>query len=167
MLVPEHQCMLARAVTIDDIIETLGFFTNWEERYRFLIELGEKLPPMDPADQTETTRVHGCMSKVWITAKPSAADPSELVLAGDSDASTVKGLVALLITLYSGKTAQEIGQIDADSVFDKMGLFDHLSPTRHVGVYAMVEHIKRLAECSIGKLDDCGSRDLGRAAAVS
>ncbi|MDH3638397.1 MAG: SufE family protein [Gammaproteobacteria bacterium] len=154
-------------MNIDDIIETLGFFTDWEDRYQFLIEIGEKLPRMDPADQTEATRVHGCMSKVWISAKPSAADPSELTFAGDSDASTVKGLVALLITLYSGKTAQEILQIDADSVFDKMGLFDHLSPTRHVGVYAMVEHIKSLAESSIGKIDECVRDSTGAEAAVS
>ena len=132
-------------MNIDEIIETLGFFTNWEDRYRFLIELGEKLPPMDPADQTDATRVHGCMSKVWISAKPSAADPSELSFTGDSDASTVKGLVALLIALYSEKTAQEILQIDADSIFEKMGLFDHLSPTRHVGVYAIVERIRAVA----------------------
>jgi cysteine desulfuration protein SufE len=153
-------------VTIDEIIETLGFFTNWEQRYGFLIELGERLPAMDAADQTEATRVHGCMSKVWISARPSDADPSELVFAGDSDASTVKGLVALLIALYSGKTPQQIAHIDADAVFAKMGLFDHLSPTRHVGVYAMVEHIQRLAESSLGKLAESGCRTVGDAAAA-
>ncbi len=152
---------------IDDIIETLRFFTNWEERYQFLIELGEKLPPMDPARQTEAHRVHGCMSKVWIAAAPDPDDPSELCFEGDSDASTVKGLVALLISLYSGKTPSEILSIDADTIFEKMGLFDHLSPTRHVGVYAMVEHIKRLAESSIGKLDDHQHRAGGDTAAVS
>lgn len=132
-------------MNIDDVIDAFRFFSNWEERYQFLIELGEQLPPMDPEYQTDDTRVHGCMSKVWIVAQPSDDDPSLLSFMGDSDASTVKGLVAILIAAYANNTPREILSIDADKVFEQLGLYDHLSPTRHVGVYAMVEHIKRLA----------------------
>ncbi len=131
--------------TIDEIVDTFAFLTDWEDRYRFLIDLGEELPPLDPSQCTEANRVSGCVSSVWITVTKHPAQPSALALAGDSETGTVKGLVAILVSLYSGKTPRQILDVDADRVFARLGLYDHLSPTRHVGVYAMVEHIKQRA----------------------
>jgi cysteine desulfuration protein SufE len=130
---------------IDRIIEVFEFLGDWEQRYQYLIELGAKLPEFPPAEQRDENRVTGCMSKVWIVARPDPDDPHRILFHGDSDASTVKGLVALLVSLYSGRTAEDVLATDADDLFERLGLFDHLSPTRHVGVYAMVEKIRALA----------------------
>ena len=130
---------------VDRIVEIFEFLDDWEQRYQFLIELGAKLPPFPASAQREEHRVTGCMSKVWIVADPDADDPLRLRFHGDSDTSTVKGLVALLLALYSGRSAEEVLATDADAFFERLGLFDHLSPTRHVGVYAMVEKIRALA----------------------
>lgn len=135
----EHRSQVA------EIAEAFEFLGDWEQRYQFLIELGERLPVLDERHKNEHNRVHGCMSKVWLIAAPDEADPSALRLVGDSDNSTVKGLVAILLAMYSGRSAQQMLTIDADRMFDELGLYDHLSPTRHVGVYAMVEKIKSLA----------------------
>lgn len=132
-------------LTVDEISEAFEFLSDWEQRYQFLVEMGEKLPALATKYQTEDHQVHGCMSKVWFIAKPDDADPSRMRLHGDSDTPVIKGLVALLIAHYSGLAPQQILALDADYVFDQLGLFDHLSPTRHVGVYAMVEKIKSLA----------------------
>jgi cysteine desulfuration protein SufE len=128
---------------IQEIIEAFQFFDNWEDRYRYLIELGEKLPPLAPEQQNEQNRVTGCVSRAWIVARPGT--PGSLIFSGDSDAATVKGLIAVLISLYSGKNSTEIASLDADRIFEQLRLYDHLSPTRHVGVYAMVEKIKLIA----------------------
>ena len=135
---------------IDRIAEVFDFLDDWEQRYEFLIELGAKLPPFPAADQLDSNRVMGCMSKVWIVVQPDAGQPDRLRFHGDSDTSTVKGLVALLVALYSGRSAEEVLATDADAFFDRLGLFDHLSPTRHVGVYAMVEKVRALAESQAG-----------------
>jgi cysteine desulfuration protein SufE len=130
---------------LERIIQTFEFLQDWESRYQFLIELGGKLDALQEADKIEDNRVHGCMSKVWIVARPSETHPGAIELRGDSDASTVKGLVALIVALYSDKTPEQILAADADELFHRLGLFDHLSPTRHVGVYAMVEFVRNLA----------------------
>jgi cysteine desulfuration protein SufE len=131
------------------ITEAFEFLGDWEQRYQFLIELGERLPTMDARHRHEANQVHGCVSKVWLIAERDEADPTALRLFGDSDNSTVKGLVAILLAIYSGHSAQQMLTIDADEMFDGLGLYDHLSPTRHVGVYAMVEKIKSLARDSL------------------
>lgn len=135
---------MAELPTIDDIRATFELLYEWDDRYRYVIELGEQLPPMDPVLQSDANRVHGCVSKVWIIAR-AAPGSDVLEFSGDSDASIVKGLVAILASLYSGKTPDEIARVDADRLFSELGLYDHLSPTRHVGVYAMVEKIKSIA----------------------
>ncbi len=129
---------------IQEIIGTFQFFDNWEDRYRYLIELGEILSPLAPEQQNEQNRVTGCVSRAWIVAQP-GPDPGSLIFSGDSDATTVKGLIAVLISLYSGKNSTEIASLDADRIFEQLRLYEHLSPTRHVGVYAMVEKIKSIA----------------------
>jgi len=133
------------ALNLDRIIETFEFLQEWEDRYRFLIELGEKLPPMPEGGHDAANIVPGCVSQVWFTAAPSEEREGALVFAGDSDASTVKGLAALLIALYDNHTPEEIEHLDADALFQRLGLFDHLSPTRHVGVYGMVTKIRAIA----------------------
>ncbi len=137
-------------LTIARIQEGFELLHDWEQRYQFIIDLGAKLPPMDESAKSDDNRVHGCMSLVWISARGDA-DTAAIALQGDSETATIKGIVAILITLYSGRRAAEIADIDADAVFAQLGLFDHLSPTRHVGVYAMVEHIKRIAAAADGR----------------
>lgn len=134
----------------EEILEGFRLLEDWQDRYAYLIELGEKLPPFEEAAKIEANRVQGCMSKVWITVRPDADQPQRLVLAADSDTGTVKGLAAILVALYTGKTPQEILETDADRVFAGLGLFEHLSPTRHVGVYAMVEFVRELARRRLG-----------------
>jgi len=130
--------------TIEEIVDTFQFFDDWEERYRYLIELGEQLPSLAPEHKSEANRVVGCVSNVWIMAEP-GKHPDTLRFYGDSDAATVKGLVAILVSIFSGKSPADISTLDADQVFSKLGLYDHLSPTRHVGVYAMVQKVKAIA----------------------
>ncbi|MEA3292431.1 MAG: SufE family protein [Pseudomonadota bacterium] len=130
---------------IERIIETFEFLRDWEQRYQFLDELGEKLPPMDPADQNDENRVHQCMSMVWVLPRPDPENPDLLDYSGDCDTSTIKGVVAILVTLFSGKTPREIMDTDVDQMFSHLDLFEHLSPTRHVGVYAIVEKMKKQA----------------------
>jgi cysteine desulfuration protein SufE len=129
----------------DEIVDTFQFISDWEARYHFLVELGEGLPPLDGIHQVDKNQVHGCMSKVWIAAEPDEVNPRMLNFIGDCDTATIKGLVAVLIALYSGNTPQAVLDINADQVFEKLGLYDHLSPHRHVGVYAIVEKIKEIS----------------------
>ena len=129
----------------DEIVETFQFISDWEMRYNFLVDLGEELPYLDEKYQIDENRVHGCMSKVWIAAEPDEEDPRILNFLGDCDTATIKGIIAVLIALYSGNTTQAVLDIDADQVFEKLGLYDHLSPHRHVGVYAIVEKIKEVS----------------------
>ncbi len=139
-------------LTIARIQEGFELLHDWEQRYQFIIDLGAKLPSMEASAKRDDNRVHGCMSLVWISARADA-DTATIALQGDSETATIKGIVAILIALYSGRRAAEIAEIDADAVFAQLGLFDHLSPTRHVGVYAMVEHIKRIAAAAGDGLD--------------
>ena len=156
---------MAHSNQFNEIVNAFQFISDWETRYHFLVELGEELPPLDVTHQIDENLVHGCMSKVWIAAEPDDIDPSILNFVGDCDTATIKGLVAVLITLYSGNTTQAILNIDADQVFQKLGLYDHLSPNRHVGVYAIVEKIKEISrrydsECYDEPLQQIGSTPL-------
>lgn len=132
-------------ISIDDIREAFGLLTQWEDRYRFLIELGEQLPPLDADQRCEDNRVTGCMSQVWIVARPAPDAPTLIEFAADSETGTIKGLAAVLIAVYSHRRPDDILALDPDAVFEALELHEHLSPNRHVGVYAMVEHIRTLA----------------------
>ena len=126
------------------ILDAFQFLPDWESRYEFIEDLGKKLPPMDEALKIDANRVHGCMSMVWVKAVESGEDGA-IEIHADSDTSTIKGIVAILVAIYRGMSAQQILDTDTDARFDELGLFDHLSPTRHVGVYAIVEHTRRQA----------------------
>jgi cysteine desulfuration protein SufE len=127
------------------IIETFEFLPDWEHRYQFLDELGEKLDPMAEDDMTPINRVPPCMSTVYVKATPLEEDSSRIRYEGYCDTPTIKGVVAILVALFSGRTPQEVVQLDTDAAFSELQLFEHLSPTRHVGVYAIVEKMKAQA----------------------
>ena len=122
-----------------ELIENFSFLENWEDRYAYLIELGNALPPMDSADKNDQTKVDGCMSQVWL--KTDIKD-NVLTFVGESDAHIVRGLIAVLRIILSGKTKEEIRQTDVESVFKQLGLESHLSPTRRNGLFAMEDRIQ-------------------------
>ncbi|MCC3862135.1 SufE family protein [Pseudemcibacter aquimaris] len=128
-------------MNIEEVKETFEFMDEWEDRYRFIIDLGRKLPEFDEADQTEENRVHGCTSKVWLIYD---RDGDKINFHGDSDAHIVKGLVSLILMIFSGKTPDEIKSVDAAAILNDLGLSQHLSPMRTNGLFSMVERIKKI-----------------------
>jgi cysteine desulfuration protein SufE len=128
---------------LDAIVDGFELLGDWEQRYQFLIELGEQLPLMPEALKTDDNKLKGCMSQVWVSAYTNRGDSSLIRFHGDCDTSMIKGVLALLIQLVSGKTAREIEALDLDEVFRRLRLHEHLSPNRHVGVYAIVEQMKQ------------------------
>ncbi len=126
----------------DEIVDTLSFFDSWEDRYRYMIDLGKELPAMDHSLRTDDRIVPGCQSQVWIDYK---IESDKLIFQVDSDALIVKGLLAIVMAAYNNKTKQEILEFDIEGYFQKLDLIKHLSPTRGNGLKAMVEKIKRLA----------------------
>jgi cysteine desulfuration protein SufE len=131
---------------IDELVENFAHLGPWEERYRYLIELGRALPPLPEAERTEANKVRGCMSQVWLASTLQPGPPARLELRGDSDAHIVKGLIALLFKLYAGRTPREILALDAKAVFERLGLENHITMNRRNGFYSMVERIRLLAE---------------------
>ena len=131
---------------IEEIADTFELLGEWEERYRYLIELGRDLPPMPDEEHDEAHRVRGCMSQVWLAHSVTDDVPARLEFRGDSDAHIVKGLIALLFSLTSGKTAQEILDLDLADAFARLGLEQHISMNRRNGFYSMVERIKQMAK---------------------
>ncbi|MGU3536729.1 SufE family protein [Methylobacterium sp. A54F] len=129
---------------IETIIENFEFIDDWEERYRYVIELGRALPPPTEALHSEANRVHGCASQVWLdmAVEREGAEP-RLRLQGDSDAHIVRGLVALMIALFDGKTPREAADTDALALYSRLGLAEHLTPQRSNGVRAMADRIHR------------------------
>ena len=126
----------------DEIIEEFDGLTDWMDRYAYIIELGEALPPLPDAEKTPANLIEGCQSRVWITADKDA--DGNIDFKADSDALIVKGIVALLLRVLSGHTPQEI--LDADLYFiDRIGLKDHLSPTRSNGLVSMVKQMRNYA----------------------
>lgn len=141
---------MTHTAEIQDIIDTFDLLGDWDQRYQYLVELGERLPPMDPADKIDANRVMECMSTVHVVAKPGdpAADTAgdtRLDFSGDCDTAIIKGVVALLVELYSGKTAAEVAATDVDALFTGLKLEEHLSPNRHVGVFAIVRKLQAQA----------------------
>ncbi|GLQ55029.1 SufE family protein [Devosia nitrariae] len=134
-----------------DIAENLSFLDDWEDRYRYLIELGQALPKLDPADRTPQNKVNGCVSQVWLVSEKSQAPDGRpaLVYRGESDAMIVQGLVAVLLALYSGRPLEEIAGTDAVALFDEMGLREHLTTQRSNGLVAMVNRIRTEAAAAL------------------
>tara|TARA_R110000868_G_scaffold276553_1_gene536244 strand:+ start:261 stop:692 length:432 start_codon:yes stop_codon:yes gene_type:complete len=130
------------SITAEDIVETLGFFDSWEERYKYIIDLGKELPPMNDSKKDEQHLVRGCQSQVWIDYEN---EGDAYWFDVDSDAFIVKGLLGVVLAAYNGKTAEEIQSYDVESYFDSLGLIKHLSPTRGNGLKAMVKKIQDVA----------------------
>jgi len=135
---------------IEEIIDNFSVLDDWEDRYRYLIELGRGLEPLDDAERTPQTKVRGCASQVWLISKTSGDGPGTvLTFRGDSDAHIVRGLIAVLFALYSGKKASEILNTDEKAVFAELGLNNHLTPQRSNGLASMVARIKADASAAV------------------
>jgi cysteine desulfuration protein SufE len=132
-------------LTPQEVIDNFELLSDWESRYAYLVDLGEQLPPLDEALRTEGHRVKGCMSQVWVCPQPDPQDPAKLNYVGDCDTAIIKGVLALLVELFSGRTPQEIADLDVDHLFETLQLAEHLSPNRHFGIYALVELMKEQA----------------------
>lgn len=133
-------------MTIEELIEEFEFLGDWEERCDYLIDMGFELPEMPAEAKTEQTRVHGCQSNVWLITRVRPDGERKIIdIIADSDAMIVKGLIAVLLTLYSGKTAEEILAIEPRDVFRQLGLDRHLSSARKNGLNGMVQRIRELA----------------------
>ncbi|MET0530523.1 MAG: SufE family protein [Microvirga sp.] len=143
-----RQDRIAMLPTIDEIVSNFEFLDDWEERYRYVIELGRLMEPLPDEAHNDINKVQGCASQVWLETRldDSAGGKTVLHLRGDSDAHIVRGLVALLISLYNGKTASEAVATDALGLFKELGLSEHLTPQRSNGVRSMVERIRRDAQ---------------------
>lgn len=137
--------------TIDDILADFEVIDDWEERYRYVIELGRSLEPLDEAARTEDNKVRGCASQVWLSTRVERDSDGEprLFFTGDSDAHIVKGLVAVMIALFSGRRAREILTLDPEPTFTAIGLREHLTPQRANGVASMVERIRHEARSAL------------------
>jgi len=141
--------MIDMPQNIQDMIDDFSFLDDWEDRYMHVIELGRSLAPLSDDERNANTKVNGCVSQVWLVLEVENANSnkasSNLVLKfrGDSDAHIVKGLVAVALTIFSGRTAQEIVDIDAASILSGLGLEEHLTPQRSNGLHAMIGRIKR------------------------
>ncbi|WP_281977985.1 SufE family protein [Pseudorhizobium flavum] len=129
--------------TLEQIIDDFAFLDEWEDRYRYVIELGKALPELPQEKRTAQNKVQGCASQVWLVSHPEngSADPV-LTFEGDSDAHIVRGLVAIVLAVYSGKQASEIVRTDAIEIFDRIGLVEHLSSQRANGLRSMVKRIR-------------------------
>lgn len=132
-------------MTLDELYEEFEFLVDWEDRCDFLIDLGFELPPLPEEEHVEANRVHGCQSNVWMTTE-FAGDPGKLEIRADSDSVIVRGLIAVLLMIYSGKTPQEVVDIDARPIFARLGLDRHLSPQRKNGLGGMVDRIRSFAQ---------------------
>jgi len=129
-------------ITPEDIVDALSFFDNWEDRYKYIIDLGKELPPLDEQWRREENLVRGCQSQVWLVPNK---EGERFFFEVDSDAFIVKGLLGVVLAAYNGKTAEQIRDFDIDGYFESLNLIKHLSPTRGNGLQAMVRRIQGLA----------------------
>ena len=138
-------------MSIDEIIENFALLEEWDDRYRYLIELGRSLAPLPDAKRTDANKVQGCASQVWLstTVRPDGTGGPVLSFAGDSDAHIVRGLIAVLFALFSDRPAREILSTDAIAAFEKLGMRAHLTPQRSNGCRSMVERIRKDAQTAL------------------
>jgi cysteine desulfuration protein SufE len=136
---------------IDEIIENFALLDEWDDRYRYVIELGRTLPPLPESAHIEGNKVQGCASQVWLLThvNPNGSSGPVLTFEGDSDAHIVRGLIAILFALYSGKNARDILDIDSLAVFDRIGLRENLTPQRSNGLRSMVQRIRAEANAAL------------------
>jgi cysteine desulfuration protein SufE len=137
--------------TLDEIIDNFSLLDDWDDRYRYVIELGRGLAPLSERDRTEANKVQGCASQVWLatTVRPDGQRGPVLTFSGDSDAHIVRGLIAILLAMFSGKQARDILSGDAIALFERLGLREHLTPQRSNGFRSMVERIRTDARAAL------------------
>ncbi len=133
--------------TLDDIIDDFEFIDDWEERYRYVIDLGKKLPPLANEEMNAENKVQGCVSQVWLISEPDMSDAGNPIMhfRGASDAHIVSGLVAIMLIAFSGVSAKKVATVNENEVFEKLGLVEHLTPQRANGLRAMAARIKQHA----------------------
>ena len=127
---------------IEEIVGDFELLSDWEDRFQHVIELGRSLAPLTLAEHNDETKVRGCVSQVWLVTERGAGRNPELTFRGDSDALIVRGLIAIVLAIYSGRTAQDILGINAREILHKLGLDTHLTPQRSNGLFAMVDRIR-------------------------
>ncbi|WP_455482281.1 SufE family protein [Bartonella sp. B35(2025)] len=130
------------AETIDNIIENFSLLDNWEDRYRYVIELGHELPPFPESARNDAHKVPGCVSQVWLLSSRDNSENPTLTFQGDSDTHIVRGLIYILLTFYSGKKASEIRDADAEGLLEVLGLNENLTPQRSNGLKSVIERIR-------------------------
>ncbi|MGZ8399753.1 MAG: SufE family protein [Methyloceanibacter sp.] len=136
--------------SFDEILADFELLDDWEDRYRYVIELGRRLEPLPEADRSPANKVQGCVSQVWLSTRVDrSGNIPRLSFIGDSDAHIVRGLIAILFSLYSDKTADEIARIDAGERLGLLHLNEHLTPQRSNGLMAMVKRIRTDAELTL------------------
>jgi cysteine desulfuration protein SufE len=137
--------------TLDEIIDNFSLLEEWDDRYRYVIELGRGLSPLSDQDRTDANKVQGCASQVWLatTVRPNGQHGPALTFCGDSDAHIVRGLIGILFAMFSGKPAREILSADAIALFERLGLREHLTPQRSNGFRSMVERIRADARAAL------------------
>ncbi len=133
-------------MSIDRVIQAFEMMPNWQERYRLLIDMGRKLPPMPDEDKTDDQLLDGCLSKVWLTAElDTGTHPPVLRLQADSDSQIVRGLIALVFEVFNNRPPAEILETDIDAIFERLELEQHISPGRRNGLSSMVRRVRELA----------------------
>jgi len=135
--------------TLQDIIDDFAFLEDWEDRYRYVIELGKALPDLPEDQRTAQNKVQGCASQVWLVSRSEGGADPVMVFEGDSDAHIVRGLVAIVLAIYSGRRASEIAATDAIDTFNEIGLVEHLSSQRANGLRSMVKRIREEAATTV------------------
>ncbi|MGN0913616.1 MAG: SufE family protein [Alphaproteobacteria bacterium] len=130
-------------MNIEELTENFELLEDWEDKYRYIIDLGEKLPPLDEKFKTEKWKVRGCTSQVWLVPE---IKNGIISFKGDSDAAIVKGIISIVLMIFSNKSAQAIKEIAVENIFAKLGLEEHLSPSRRNGLVSMVEKIRFYAD---------------------
>lgn len=130
--------------TLEELQDNFALMDNWEDKYRYILELGEKIPEFQETDRIEKNKVQGCVSQVWLTVKITKDEngTNRMYLSADSDAHIVRGLIALLMIIYNGKTPEQILLIDIREIFKNLGLEENISPSRRNGFFSMVQKIQ-------------------------
>lgn len=132
---------------IDELIDNFSYLDSWEDRYKYLIELGNTLPHFTEEQKSDEWKVPGCQSQVWIIPH---YEGNHIYFEGDSDAIIVRGIIAVVLIVFKDKLAQEILNIDVEEIFDKLGLREHITPNRRSGMLSMVDKIKYYASQALG-----------------
>lgn len=136
----------AGQMDLERLYKNFEVLDNCQDRYRFIIEMGKKIPQLQEIDKKEENRVHGCISTVYMVINQTKDSPPKLHFIANSDATIVNGLIAIMQIVYDGKTPQEISAVDIETIFKKLGLESHLSPNRRNGFFAMVERLRTISK---------------------